>query len=288
MPNKTVLGVHAAYRDDIGDLVTRRPLPGPRLPDLDPFLFLNHHGPQTYLPDNDGLPFGPHPHRGFETVTFILEGSLAHHDSGGSSSVIEAGGVQWMTAGRGLVHAEISPDDFLRTGGPLEILQLWVNLPARLKMVEPAYVGLGKSDIPVVVAKEGARVSVIAGALDRVEGPIQSRTGVFMSVVEFDKDGTLNLNGLSERAMFLYVVRGDVQVEEMLVQEAHLVQCSLPEDALTLRARTSACVLIGHAEPIGEPIVARGPFVMTSVAEIDQAIADYRAGLFGDVPLSKS
>lgn len=284
MPNKTVLGVHAACRDDIGDLVTRRPVPGPALPDLDPFLFLNHHGPQTYPPHNRGLPFGPHPHRGFETVTFILEGSLAHHDSGGSSSVIEAGGVQWMTAGRGLVHAEISPDDFLRTGGPLEILQLWVNLPARLKMVEPAYVGLSRSDIPVV-AKHGVRVSVISGALDDVPGPIQSRTGVFMSVAEFDKDGVLNLTGLSGRAMFLYVVRGDVQVEETLVQEAHLVQCSQPEDALTLRARTPACILLGHAEPIGEPIVARGPFVMNTIAEINQAIADYRAGLFGDVPL---
>lgn len=284
MPNKTVLGVHAAYRDDIGDLVTRRPLPGPRLPDLDPFLFLNHHGPQTYLPDNEGLPFGPHPHRGFETVTFILEGSLAHHDSDGSSSVIEAGGVQWMTAGRGLVHAEISPEYFLRTGGPLEILQLWVNLPARLKMVEPAYVGLSKSDIPVV-AKQGVRVSVISGALDDVVGPIQSRTGVFMSIVEFDKDGVLNLTGLSGRAMFLYVVRGDVQVGKMLVQEAHLVQCSLPEDALTLCARTPACILLGYAEPIGEPIVSHGPFVMNSVAEINQAIADYRAGLFGDVQL---
>ncbi len=284
MQNKTILGVHPALRDDIGNLVTRRPLPGPRLPDLDPFLFLNHHGPQTYLPNNEGLPFGPHPHRGFETVTFILQGSLAHHDSGGSSSVIGAGGVQWMTAGRGLVHAEISPDDFLRTGGPLEILQLWVNLPARLKMVEPAYVGLSKSQIPVV-EKDAARVSVISGVLNAVTGPIQSRTDVFMSVAEFDKDGVLNLTGLSGRAMFLYVVRGDVQVQETLVQEAHLVRCSRSEDRLALRARTPACVLLGHAEPIGEPIVARGPFVMNSVAEIDQAIADYRAGLFGDAPL---
>lgn len=122
--DKTIWRIHEAVRDDIGDLTTRRPLPGPRLAYLDPFLFLNHHGPQIYGPDNRGLPFGPHPHRGFETVTFILEGSLAHLDSGGHESVITAGGVQWMTAGRGLVHAEVSPAAFRRDGGPLEILQL--------------------------------------------------------------------------------------------------------------------------------------------------------------------
>ncbi len=115
---------------------------------LDPFLFLNHHGPQTYPANNRGLPFGPHPHRGFETVTFILEGSLAHADSASHQSVINAGGVQWMTAGSGIVHAEISPPAFLREGGPLEILQLWVNLPAHLKMSEPRYVGLQQESIP--------------------------------------------------------------------------------------------------------------------------------------------
>ena len=135
---RTIRALHEAFRDDIAVLVTRRPLPGPRITALDPFLFLNHHGPQVYPPRNQGLPFGPHPHRGFETVTFILDGELTHLDSGGHASVIYAGGVQWMTAGRGLVHAEISSDAFKARGGPLEILQLWVNLPGRLKMTAPA------------------------------------------------------------------------------------------------------------------------------------------------------
>src|SRR6185369_13549109 len=147
---KTVIAQHAAVRDDIGDLVTRRPVPGPGLAQVDPFLFLNHHGPQTYKPDNHGLPFGPHPHRGFETVTFILEGSLAHHDTGGHESVIEAGGVQWMTAGSGLIHAEVSPPAFKQTGGPLNILQLWVNLPGHLKMTAPRYTGVQADDIPTI------------------------------------------------------------------------------------------------------------------------------------------
>jgi quercetin 2,3-dioxygenase len=141
MTSRSIVRQHGAHRDDIADLVTRRPLPGPHLEQLSPFLFLNHHGPQAYRPGNRGLPFGPHPHRGFETVTFILEGELMHQDSGGHESVIRAGGVQWMTAGRGLVHAELSPQSFKDRGGALEILQLWVNLPARLKMASPRYVG---------------------------------------------------------------------------------------------------------------------------------------------------
>ena len=153
---RTVSQIHPAYRDDIADLVTRRPVPGPGLDQVDPFLFLNHHGPQVYPPNNNGLPFGPHPHRGFETVTFVLEGELAHYDSGGHESVIGAGGVQWMTAGAGLVHAEVSPPEFKRDGGPLEILQLWVNLPARLKMTPPRYSGLQREQIPLVPLPGGA------------------------------------------------------------------------------------------------------------------------------------
>ncbi len=151
----TLRSIAQAHRDDIADLTTRRPVPGPGLDQVDPFLFLNHHGPQTYEPGNNGLPFGPHPHRGFETVTFILTGSLAHHDTGGHESVIEAGGVQWMTAGSGLIHAEVSPPSFKRQGGPLEILQLWVNLPARLKMTTPAYTGVQADQIPAISIANG-------------------------------------------------------------------------------------------------------------------------------------
>ncbi len=163
LTSRTVARLHPARRDDIGDLITRRPLPGADLPQVDPFLFLNHHGPQTYPPNNRGLPFGPHPHRGFETVTFILEGELSHADSGGGESIIGPGGVQWMTAGSGLIHAELSPESFKRDGGPMEILQLWVNLPSRLKMTAPNYVGLQAADIPKVALDDG-RVTVDRGA----------------------------------------------------------------------------------------------------------------------------
>ena len=143
---KTIKANHKAEYQPIADLVTYRAMPTKQVTmnQLDPFIFLNHHGWQEYKPGNNGLPFGPHPHRGFETVTFILEGDLTHKDSSGAESVIKAGGVQWMTAGSGLVHAEISSEEFKKKGGPLEILQLWVNLPAKYKMTQPKYVGLQK------------------------------------------------------------------------------------------------------------------------------------------------
>ncbi len=182
---RQVLHQYPAQRDDIADLVTRRPLPGPGLPQVDPFLFLNHHGPQTYRPGNTGLPFGPHPHRGFETVSFILRGEMAHLDSGGHESVIRAGGVQWMTAGSGLIHAEISPASFKRDGGPLEILQLWVNLPGRLKMTKPAYLGLQREDIPAIPV-EGGTVNLISGTFAGRQGPIESLTDVAMMTIQLE------------------------------------------------------------------------------------------------------
>jgi redox-sensitive bicupin YhaK (pirin superfamily) len=286
MTGKTLLRTHDAHRDDIGDLVTGRPLPGPGLDALDPFLFLNHHGPQVYPPGNRGLPFGPHPHRGFETVTFIVDGELAHRDSAGHESVIEAGGVQWMTAGRGIVHEEVSPETFRRRGGPLEILQLWVNLPARLKMTAPRYVGLQRDAIPRVATPDGrGQVSVIAGAFGGTTGPVSPLAGVFMSTVTLAAGATLALDGLSGHAVFLYVVRGRTAIEGGEAHARQLAEISLEGDTLTIDAREDSLLLLGHARPFGEPIVAHGPFVMNTRDEIVAAVRDYQAGRFADLPV---
>ena len=270
--------------DDIADLVTRRPVPGPRVSQVDPFLFLNHHGPQVYPPNNRGLPFGPHPHRGFETVTFILEGELMHRDSGGHESVIRAGGVQWMTAGSGLVHAELSPDAFKRIGGPLEILQLWVNLPARLKMTKPRYQGLQSDQIPSIVTADGnARVSLISGEWGGQRGPVESITGNFMTTIDADAGARLDFGDLEQRGVFLYVVSGDVRINGRDVAQHNLVELAVAGDELTIESVTAARLLFGHGDPINEPVVAHGPFVMNTVDEIRQAITDYQAGKFGGV-----
>lgn len=279
---RSVSRIHPAYRDDIADLVTRRPLPGPGVAQVDPFLFLNHHGPQVYPPNNRGLPFGPHPHRGFETVTFILQGNLAHYDTGGHESVIEAGGVQWMTAGSGLVHAEVSPPEFKQSGGPLEILQLWVNLPARLKMTEPRYSGVQKEQIPLVLLPDGAgTLALISGAFGGSQGPIHSLTGVFMSVVHLGPGGRAELPAPAGRSVFFYVARGRVSISDAAVEQWHLVELNDDGDSVAVEAGgEGATLLFGHADPIREPVVAHGPFVMNTQAEIRQAIVDYQAGKF--------
>lgn len=276
---RTVKRVHPAFRDDIGDLVTRRPVPGPAIGHVGAFLFLNHHGPQTYPPNNRGLPFGPHPHRGFETVTFILEGELAHTDSAGHSSIIRAGGIQWMTAGSGIIHAEVSPPDFKRDGGPMEILQLWVNLPARLKMTAPRYIGAQTEAIPAVPT-QGGIVHLVSGGFGGATGPVESLTGVFLSWVELHAGGSVHFDGLQGRDVFLYCARGMFHVEDVEVRQFHLAELT-DGNAVSITATEPALLLFGHAAPIDEPIVAHGPFVMNSEAEIRQAFLDYQAGKFG-------
>ena len=281
---RTVARQHPAYRDDIGDLITRRPVPGPGLDQLDPFLFLNHHGPQTYPANNRGLPFGPHPHRGFETVTFILEGELAHNDSAGGESIIKAGGIQWMTAGSGLIHAELSPASFKRQGGPMEILQLWVNLPSRLKMTKPDYLGLQAADIPAFTTDAG-RVTVepVSGVWGEVTAPIQSLIDIHLAVLRFKPGGTFVAPVARGRTVFLYVVAGQIAVGKAPVEPWNLIALN-DGDAVRIDASSDAIVLLGHAEPIGEPVASHGPFVMNTREEIVQAISDYNAGKFGPPP----
>ena len=277
MSARQIVSLHRAMRDDIRDLVTRRPVPGPGLPQVDPFLFLNHHGPQTYAPNNHGLPFGPHPHRGFETVTFILEGSLAHHDSGSGASVVEAGGVQWMTAGSGLVHAELSPEEFKSTGGPLEILQLWVNLPGRLKMTEPSYVPVARADMAESSPGDGASMLAVSGT---DEAPIRSLTDVMLAVVSIEPGGRATLAAPSGRNVLFYTIEGEAEIGDKVIPENTLAQLS-DGDRVEVSSEGGCRILFGHASPIGEPVVAHGPFVMNTEAEIAQAVRDYQAGRFG-------
>jgi redox-sensitive bicupin YhaK (pirin superfamily) len=285
MTRRTVKRTHPALRDDIADLRTRRPVPGPGLDRIGAFLFLNHHGPQVYPPNNHGLPFGPHPHRGFETVTFVLEGELAHRDSGGHESIIGAGGVQWMTAGSGLVHEEVSSEHFKRDGGALEILQLWVNLPARLKMTAPRYIGLQREQIPALATDGGkAVVHLIAGRFDEHTGPIDSLTGVMMSSVDMQTAAKVRFEGLGGRDVFLYVVRGHIRVEGVPVGPEQLIELNGDGDTVEIVATSDGVLLFGHADPIDEPVVAHGPFVMNTHAEIEQAMRDYQAGKFNGPP----
>ena len=281
---KIVKGLHRAMRADIGELVTYQALPAASLAveRVEPFIFLNHHGPQVYPPGNGGLPFGPHPHRGFETVTFILAGDLMHRDSGGYESLIRAGGVQWMTAGRGLIHAEVSSEEFKAEGGPVEMLQLWVNLPARLKMTEPRYCGLQREAIPTV-ASDGGRVelSVVSGSWEGTRGPFETLTDVSLCVARFAQGGRLRVEVEAGRGVLCYVVSGALKVNGRAAGARHAVELGDEGEVVEVEAESEAAVLLGHAARNREPIASYGPFVMNTREELEQAVRDYRAGRFG-------
>lgn len=274
--------LHKARYTPIADLVTYNALPTHSLPQIDPFLFLNHHGPQVYKPNNNGLPFGPHPHRGMETVTFIIEGDIMHQDSAGHESVIEAGGVQWMTAGRGLIHAEISSTKFKKEGGSLEILQLWINLPARHKMTTPQYIGLQRNEIPVIELSDGAEVQSIAGSWQQEKPAFDTISDVTISTLYLKKGSSLSLKVAAERNIFFYMIRGEVIVNEVKASILQLVEFTNQGEDLAIEALTDSIILFGHAVPFNEPLVAHGPFVMNTMEEIQQAYADYQAGKFGN------
>lgn len=281
---RPIKAIYKAEYEPIADLVTYRAMPTQKVPmnAIDPFIFLNHHGRQHYAPGNSGLPFGPHPHRGFETVTFILEGDLTHKDSSGAESVIKAGGVQWMTAGSGLIHAEVSSAEFKENGGPLEILQLWINLPARHKMTAPNYKGLQQAEIPVLRWDEGkVQAQIISGTWKDVKGAFEPLTDIHLATLQVKAAGTIDFSIPADQNIFFYVVKGAVSVNGKEAHQHELVVFENTEEKLELKGINNAIVLLGYATPFNEPFAAHGPFVMNTREEIMQAYDDYQRGRFG-------
>ena len=250
---------------------------------MDPFIFMNHHGPQDYIPNNNGLPFGPHPHKGFETVTFILQGDLVHKDNTGYTSNIKAGGIQWMTAGRGIMHSETSSEEFKQFGGNVEIIQLWLNLPSRLKLSPPAYTGLQRSEIPEVTLDNGkVHAQVVSGSFHGTIAPIQSISGVDLAILHMQGSGRLSIPVPADRRVLFYVVRGSVLVDNSLVETNELAEFGLEGGDISIVASEDSIIIFGHATPPNEPIRANGPFVMNTEEEISQAYSDYNSGRFGE------
>jgi redox-sensitive bicupin YhaK (pirin superfamily) len=279
---KTIKKIHKAQYTPIAFLNTYTALPTSSIDYLDPFLLLHHHGPQNFEPNNDGLPFGPHPHRGFETLTFIIDGDISHQDTGGGEHTIKSGGVQWMTAGSGLIHSETSSDDFKKTGGKGEILQLWMNLSAKHKMVKPSYTGLNYDEINHFNLDHGkVTVDLISGELAGEKGPIPSLSGLTMSSIRLQKDGKLTLNIPAKNQVFFYLVKGKLNVNNRSVEMRELVQFELEEGEIEVLASEDAYILFGHGEPFNEPVVSQGPFVMNTADEIRAAYQDYREGKMG-------
>lgn len=282
---RTIKREHKTVFHMVEGLTTYRAMPTGTCPmeTLNPFVFLNHHGPQIFPANNKGLPFGPHPHRGFETVTFIVDGDLKHRDNTGFESIITAGGVQWMTAGKGIIHAEESSDRFLKEGGNVEVIQLWLNLPKAKKWVDPNYQGIPYEKIAHIPSKDGkTTVNLISGKWEGKEGPVKSITNTFLSSVAFKKGGRFNVNIPYNRKVFFYVVNGQVKINnDHIVNKLTLVEFNKDGHFIAVEAMDDAMILFGHADPIEEPIFSKGPFVMNTKEEIKQAWQDYYDGKFG-------
>ena len=249
---------------------------------ISPFLLLDYAGPHYFSPTTERRGVGQHPHRGFETVTIVYDGEVEHKDSTGNGGVIGPGDVQWMTAAGGILHEEYHSPAFAKTGGPFKMVQLWVNLPAKDKMAPGGYQGITSADIPVVDLPGGAGVArVIAGDFDGTKGPAKTFTPINMWDMRLNRDADMTLALPEGHTAMLVVLGGHVTVEnEHAVGEAEMLMLGREGDAVHLRADGDATLLVLTGEPIDEPIVGYGPFVMNSEAEIRQAIDDFNSGKF--------
>jgi hypothetical protein len=252
-----------------------------------PFLLLDYAAPTHFEPTSVRRGVGQHPHRGFETVTIVYAGEVEHRDSTGRGGVIGPGDVQWMTAGAGILHEEFHSSDYARSGGAFEMVQLWVNLPARNKMAPPGYQAIADADIPVVAltdvtGKPAGQVRVIAGEFGDARGPAHTFTPMNVWDVRVDAGRTVSVSLPEGWTSLLVVLDGTIEVNgETVLRAAQMATLSAQGREIALEANGDAKLLLLAGEPIDEPVVGHGPFVMNSQAEIAQAIEDFNAGRFG-------
>ncbi|MCI0995901.1 pirin family protein [Pseudomonas corrugata] len=252
---------------------------------ISPFLLLDHAAPNEFTPTTERRGVGQHPHRGFETVTIVYQGELEHRDSTGSGGKIGPGDVQWMTAASGIIHEEFHSEAFARQGGFMEMVQLWVNLPAKDKMAPAGYQTLLKNDIPNIELKDDAgRLRLIAGTFEGQQGPAKTFTPIDVWDIRLNADKSLTLDLHEGRNTALVVLHGTVQANgRERIEAGQLALFDRAGDQLTLHANNDAVVLLLSGEPIDEPIVGHGPFVMNSEQEIHQAFNDFHSGRFGQM-----
>jgi redox-sensitive bicupin YhaK (pirin superfamily) len=265
----------------------RRAFYGVSLADLDPFIHLDQMGEVHYAPyEPKGTPW--HPHRGFETVTYMIDGTFLHQDSHGGGGVIQNGSTQWMTAGRGILHIETPPEDLVVRGGLFHGIQLWVNLPSRSKMIEPAYQNLEAEHVTLLSSDDGgALIRLIAGDLGGHKGPGSTRTPIVLVHATIAPGAQMTLPWNANYNALAYVLAGSgiVGMESAPVKRGQLAMF-VDGDSITLRggANETLEVLLLGGEPIGEPVAAYGPFVMNTKAELQQAFEDFQRGLLGVIP----
>ncbi|KAJ2550290.1 hypothetical protein EV175_004130 [Coemansia sp. RSA 1933] len=277
-----------------GGFMVRRPLPSGSFDYADPFLMLDHLGPVNYGP-GEAVGAPDHPHRGFETVTYILEGEFEHHDSHGNHGLLKPGWVQWMTAGSGVIHSEMPSDNQLKNGGMFQGFQIWVNLPAKDKMIRPRYQDVPPENIPWFESQDKkTKIKVVAGEVEDVKATIDTHTPIYF--LDLRTTGAYKLHIPKEmNAMVynyypssIYVGSEKTKVSEsqlaIIDSQGEAVSFEAAEDAEDGSGKKESRVLVLAGVPIGEPVSRYGPFVMNTREEIMQAIADINSGAFGEIP----
>lgn len=283
MKYRSVANIQASELIEMGSTAVKQPLPTVKVEQIDPFLLLHHFGPYAVEPGHDPLDVGPHPHRGFEPVTFLYQGGIRHKDSRGNEGLLEPGDVQWMTAGRGIIHSERASRAFREQGGTMEGIQLWVNLPKAKKMIQPAYQNLKSAQIPAVALdQQKVRVKIVAGTFDSQSGPARTHTPIQALQLSFLQGGFAELPIPPGHNAFLYILRGEVQLNEnWSYGKETLLEFRQDGEGISLRAVENSEALLLSGMPIGEPVAQWGPYVMNTQTEIMQAMRDYQMGKMG-------
>lgn len=253
--------------------------------DISPFLLMDYAGPVLFPPTSQKLGVGQHPHRGFETVTVVYDGGVSHRDSSGSGGTIGAGDVQWMTAGAGVIHEEYHSESFSKQGGMFEMVQLWVNLPASDKMVAPTYQGILANQIPTMSLGQGAgALRLIAGEFDGSRGPAHTFTPINLWDLRLTAGQDLEFVLPEGHTTLLFVLKGLIGFSDgHKAKSVEMAVMTRAGSQLSFRTIEDSTVLLLSGQPIDEPIVGYGPFVMNTEIEIRQAIQDFKSGIFGQI-----
>ena len=278
-PRRVALVASAHKAEPAPGLIVDRPLPGPEVDYVSPFLMIDHFGPTPIAAGSSGG-LNPHPHRGFETVTLLFDGAMEHHDSLGNHGFLRPGDVQWMTAASGIVHAEYHEREFAERGGTLEGIQLWVNLPKSAKMNTPSYQDLSADRITEVPV-DGGVARIIAGQFEGARGPARTHTPMLVMHLKFTGAGSASIDVPDGWNAVVYTIRGRAQTSGTDLRERQMAVFDEHGGAVNISTPGAADVLVLAGERIDEPVVSWGPFVMNTREEILRARDDYMNGRMG-------
>lgn len=285
MKLNTIKRVGRSDMVNMGPILLRQPIPTKAIDMVDPFILLHHYGPYQIDEKNNPFDLGPHPHRGFEPITFLIEGEQLHRDSLGNESVVKAGDVQWTTAGRGIIHAEAPTKDFVKKGGTLEGIQLWLNLPADKKMIAANYQHVKHEDFRIVTSEDTkVETRIIAGELNTTYGRIATQTKVNAFLIDAKAGGFEKISFPDSHQGLVYLLKGKVNVNALEVlefNENQLIQFNQDGDAITIEAESDSLLLFLSGEPFNEKVKTYGPYVMNTQTEIMEALRDYQMGKMG-------